>query len=366
MRLTRLGACAKPVVQSSFMSQAINKPRLRILLVKTSSLGDLIHSFPALTDASRALADIEFHWLVEEAFAEVPHWHPAVSKVIPIALRRWRRNWREAWRKGELSTFKQNVQAQHYDLVVDAQGLLKSAIPAWLADGITAGYDRGSIREPLASRLYQRSVKVSRELHAVERIRHLFAAALEYPLPSTMADYGLELQAGISRTRELVFLHATTWPSKHWPEAYWGELTALACAADYKVQFPWHGPDERLRAERIIAMAGNGELLPRMNLTGLKNHLASVAGVVGVDSGLAHITAALNIPAVTLYGPTSAGLTGATGGAQKNLQANYECAPCMKKLCVKQVPDRLEPPCFETVPPALVWQALAKQMGVTG
>ncbi len=346
------------------MSQIINKPRLRILLVKTSSLGDLIHAFPALTDASSAKADIEFHWLVEEAFAEVPQWHPAVSKVIPIALRRWRRNWRQAWRRGELSAFKQELQAQRYDLVIDAQGLLKSAIPARLANGISAGYDRSSIREPLASRFYRRSFNVSRELHAVERIRRLFAAALEYPLPSVASDCGLHLQKGKSRTRELVFLHATTWPSKHWPEAYWAELTALACAADYKVQFPWHGPDERLRAERIMTMAGNGQLLPQMNLTGLKDYLASVAGVVGVDSGLAHITAAVNTPAVTLYGPTSAGLTGAVGLAQQNLQVNYVCAPCMTRVCSRPVAGRQMPPCFETLSPAQVWRSLLRQMEV--
>ena len=348
------------------MSQATDNPHPRVLLVKTSSLGDLIHSFPALTDAARAIPGVEFHWLVEEAFVEVPRWHPAVSKVIPIALRRWRGNWRRAWRKGELSAFRKDLQAQEYDLVIDAQGLLKSAIPAWMANGISAGYDRSSIREPMASRLYQRSFSVSRDLHAIERIRRLFAAALGYAPATAEPDYGLGFQTRRNRTRELVFLHSTTWPSKHWPEIYWAELTALACAAGYTVQFPWHDPEERLRAERIMTMAGNGGLLQRMNLTGLKEHLVGVAGVVGVDSGLAHISAALNIPAVTLYGPTSAGLTGAIGGAQKNLQANYECAPCMKKLCVKQVPGRLEPPCFETLPPALVWQTLARQIGAIG
>ena len=345
------------------MSQATANPHPRILLVKTSSLGDLIHSFPALTDAARAIPGVEFHWLVEEAFAEVPAWHPAVSEVIPIALRRWRGNWRAAWRKGELSTFKAALQAREYDLVIDAQGLLKSALPAWMARGVSVGYDRASIREPMASRLYQRCFRVSRDLHAIERIRRLFAAALEYTPATAEPDYGLELEAGRSSSRELVFLYSTTWPSKHWPEIYWAELTALAYAAGYTVQFPWYEAEDRLRAERVVSMAGNGGLLPRMDLTGLKEHLASVAGVVGVDSGLAHITAALNIPAVTLYGPTSAGLTGAIGGAQKNLQVNYECAPCMNKLCARQSPGRIKPPCFETLSPALVWQALAKQMG---
>ncbi len=352
----------RPAVQSVHMFQATDNRPPRILLVKTSSLGDLIHSFPALTDAARALPGVEFHWLVEEAFAEVPQWHPAVSRVIPIGLRRWRGNWRKAWRKGELSDFKRNLQSQEYDLVIDAQGLLKSAVPARLAHGICVGYDRSSIREPMASRLYQRRFGVSRELHAIERIRRLFAAALDYAPVSAKLDYGLGVKIGRSRPGELLFLHATTWPSKHWPEVYWAELTALAYAAGYTVQFPWHAPEERLRAERIMNMAGNGGLLSRMDLTGLKEYLASVAGAVGVDSGLAHITAAVNAPAVTLYGPTSAGLTGAVGAAQKNLQVDHECAPCMKKLCVNQVQGKLDPPCFETLPPDLVWQALVRQM----
>ncbi len=344
------------------MFQATDNRPPKILLVKTSSLGDLIHSFPALTDAAWVLPGVEFHWLVEEAFAEVPQWHPAVSRVIPIGLRRWRGNWRKAWRKGELSDFKQNLQSQEYDLVIDAQGLLKSAIPARLAHGVSVGYDRSSIREPMASRLYQRRFDVSRELHAIERIRRLFAAALDYAPVSAEPDYGLGFKTGRSRPGELLFLHATTWPSKHWPEIYWAELTALAYAAGYTVQFPWYAPEERLRAERIMNMAGNGGLLSRMDLTGLKEYLASVAGAVGVDSGLAHITAAVNAPAVTLYGPTSAGLTGAVGAAQKNLQVDHECAPCMKKLCVNQVQGKLDPPCFETLPPDLVWQALVRQM----
>ena len=346
------------------MHRATENSSPRILLVKTSSLGDLIHSFPALTDAATVIPGIEFHWLVEEAFTEVPHWHPAVSKVIPIAMRRWREGWRQALRKGELQAFKRALQAQEYDLVIDAQGLLKSALPARLARGTSVGYDRSSIREPLASHLYHRTFNVSRELHAIERIRRLFAAALDYPLPTTAPDYGLGGRGRPDRARELVFLHATTWPSKHWPELYWSQLTALAYAAGYTVGLPWYGPEERLRAERIINMAGNGVLLPRMGITELKQCLANAAGVVGVDSGLAHITAAVSTPAVTLYGPTSAGLTGAVGVKQENLQVDYECAPCMKKLCVKKAQAALAPPCFQTLPPDLVWRALAGRMSV--
>lgn len=344
------------------MSQCDNKSRRNILLVKTSSLGDIVHSFPALTDAVKASPGIEFHWLVEEAFAEVPRWHPAVSRVITVSLRRWRKGWRQAWRAGELSAFWGALRSQRYDLIIDAQGLLKSAIPARMAQGVSVGYDRSSIREPVASNLYHRRYVVSKDLHAIERIRHLFASVIGYEYSATVPDYGLGLQRLKPRSRNLVFLHATTWPSKHWPEPYWIELTQLCHVAGYSAQFPWHTAEERGRAERIIDRAGCGELLPNLTLTALKNHLLTVGGVVGVDSGLAHITAAVDTPAVTLYGPTSKRLTGAVGKVQKNLQVEVACSPCMKKICEKAPQGSMTQECFKAITPAYVWQVLEEQM----
>ncbi len=334
---------------------------MRVLVVKTSSLGDLIHTFPALTDARRALPGIEFHWLVEEAFIEVPAWHPAVSRVLPIALRRWRRNWRKAWGSGQLRAFRQMLGQDSYDLVIDAQGLLKSALPARWARGPRAGYDRHSIREPLASLFYARRYAVSRQLHAVERVRRLFSSALEYALPETAPDFGLA-DASVNRNRQLVFLHGTTWPSKHWPLAWWVELTRMAAEQGYEVGFPWHEPEERLHAEKIIARAEHGELLRRMGLSDMKSCLRQAAGVVGVDTGLAHLAAALDTPAVTLYGATAPGLTGAVGRRQLNLSVDYDCAPCMKRNCTYHGQAVVTPPCYETLSPERVWIALRQQM----
>ncbi len=334
---------------------------MQVLVVKTSSLGDLIHTFPALTDARRALPGIEFHWLVEEAFTEVPAWHPAVSRVLPIALRRWRRNWRKAWGSGQLRAFRQALQHDAYDLIIDAQGLLKSALPARWARGPVVGYDRRSIREPLASLFYARRHAVSRQLHAVERVRRLFSAALGYPLPDTAPDFGLA-DATVNRNRQLVFLHGTTWPSKHWPLPWWVGLTRMAGEQDYQVGFPWHEPEERLRAEKIIAQAEHGELLPRMGLSDMKSCLQQAAGVVGVDTGLAHLAAALDTPAVTLYGATAPGLTGAVGRRQLNLSADYDCAPCLKRNCSYPGQTAVVPACYETLPPERVWAALGQQM----
>ena len=332
---------------------------MRVLIVKTSSLGDLIHTFPAITDAVSSGKELEFHWLVEEAFQEVPAWHPAVSKTIPIALRRWRKQGFDAWRSGEPRKLRTELKRSGYDLVIDAQGLLKSALPARMAGVEVAGYDRSSIREPLASFFYRHRYRVSRELHAIERIRRLFALSLDYPFPETPVDYGLQLPSE-GRDTSLVFLHATTWPSKHWPERYWIELAKLAGAAGFEVLWPWYSREEQARARRLCDQGG-GRLLERLDLTGLRDRLAGASGVVGVDTGLAHLAAAVGTPAVTLYGPTRTELTGAVGVGQKNLSVDYPCAPCMKKRCNRQ--GEVMPPCFASLPPGKVWRALQAQMG---
>jgi heptosyltransferase I len=310
----------------------------------------VIHTLPALTDAAAARPAVRFHWLVEEGCSEVPAWHPAVEEVIPVALRRWRRAPIAAWRSGEPRRLRERLRAEAYDLVLDAQGLLKSALLARLARGPRAGLDRRSAREPLASAWYDRAIAVPKGLHAVERLRRLFAAALGYDLPSSAPDYAIRLPAtaGPAAPPYLVLLHGTTWPSKHWPEAYWIELARLAREAGYGVRLPWGNEGEHQRAGRIAA--GGGVVLPRLGLTALAGELAGAAGVVGVDSGLAHLAAALGVPAVTLYGPTRTDLTGALGRRQTNLAADYPCAPCLRREC--RAADRAppQPPCFRSLP----------------
>jgi len=156
---------------------------MRVLVVKTSSLGDVIHTLPALTDAARAIPGVRFDWLVEENFAEVPTWHPAVERVIPVALRRWRRSVLRTWLAGEWQAMTSQVRLADYDLAIDAQGLIKSAILTRYAGAPVHGLDRASIREPLASRFYDQRHAVAKGRHAVERVRELFAKSLGYALP---------------------------------------------------------------------------------------------------------------------------------------------------------------------------------------
>jgi len=324
---------------------------LRVLLIKTSSLGDVVHTLPALTDAARAMPGIQFDWVVEEGFAEIPAWHPAVARVIPLALRRWRKNLLQTLKSGEWRRFKARLGETRYDLVIDAQGLLKSAWLTRYVEAPVAGLDRFSAREPIASRFYDRRYGVAREQHALERTRQLFAQALGYPLPAGIGDYGLDRAqlAAAAAQPYLLFLHGTTWASKHWPEAYWRELAERMSEQGWAIRLPWGNEVEKARAERIVAGLDNAALLPRLNLAGVAKVIAGASACVAVDTGLGHLAAALDVPTISLYGPTLPGRVGAYGRAQVHLCASGPNAglgdrhkPCFESLTAERVAGELQ------------------------
>lgn len=324
---------------------------MRVLLIKTSSLGDVVHTLPALTDAARAIPGIQFDWVVEEGFAEIPAWHPAVAQVIPVAIRRWRKHLWQTFKSGEWQRFKQRLGDTQYDLVIDAQGLLKSAWLTRYANAPVAGLDRDSAREPLASRFYDRAYAVPREQHALERTRQLFAHALGYTLPTGMGDYGLNraLLADSAPPPYVVFLHGTTWASKHWPEACWRELAEQMSAQGWAVRLPWGNDSEKARAERIAAGIEHAAVLPKLNLAGVAKVIAGASACVAVDTGLGHLAAALDVPSISLYGPTLPGRVGAYGRSQIHLCATGPNAglgdrhkPCFDGLDAQRVASELQ------------------------
>ncbi|MGK0440255.1 MAG: heptosyltransferase-1 [Pseudohongiellaceae bacterium] len=302
---------------------------MRVLVIKTSSMGDVIHTLPALNDAVKAIPGIRFDWVVEEGFDEIPSWHPAVEDVIPVAIRRWRKSIFQAMRSAEWKQCKQMLRQRHYDCVIDAQGLLKSA---WLARYTRAprfGYDKESVRERLATFVYHHKINVPKKLHAVERTRRLFAESLGYKLPQQNGN-AVKGTYGIDKSRfktsgeiqpNIVFLHGTTRHNKHWPEDYWVSLCKKICAQGYKVYLPWGNEVERNRAKFIAQKTNCAEVLPKLNIRGVACVLAKASAVVAVDTGLGHLTAALNIPAISLYGTTSPDLVGAYGENQIHLCA---------------------------------------------
>lgn len=324
---------------------------MRVLLIKTSSLGDVVHTLPALTDAQRAIPGIQFDWVVEEGFAEIPAWHPAVAQVIPVAIRRWRKNLLQTLRTGEWRRFKARLRETRYDLVIDAQGLLKSAWLTRYVKAPVAGLDRDSAREPMASRFYDRRYTVPRDQHALERVRQLFAQALGYALLQAIGDYGLD-RAQLAAPGEepyLLFLHGTTWPSKHWPEAYWRELAERMSAFGWAIRLPWGNAEEKARAERIADGIAGASVLPRLNLGGVAKVIAGARACVAVDTGLGHLAAALDVPSISLYGPTLPGRVGAYGRSQVHLCATGPNAgkgnrhiPCFDDLLPERVASELK------------------------
>ena len=284
-----------------------------ILFIKTSSLGDVIHHMPALTEARRHRPDARFAWLVEEAFAPLVRLHPAADEVIAVAWRRWRWSFYAPATLREIAASLHAIRAPHYDDIVDSQGLLRSAIIGRFARGRRHGYDVRSIREPLASAFYDIRHLVSRELHAVERNRILTGLALGYE-PEGRPDFGLDrarlASAGPSYA---ILLHATARLDKEWPEANWIALGNALSQQGIDLVLPWGTPSERARSERIAAALPSARVPERRPLDEVARLIAGAQFVVGVDTGLLHLAAALGVPLVAIFAGSKPSLTGPVG-----------------------------------------------------
>lgn len=298
----------------------------QILLVKTSSMGDVIHNLPVIADILAHYPTASFDWLVEESFAEIPSLHPQVRNIIPVAVRRWRKSLfsRSTWQ--EIRALKKRLEHTQYDLIIDTQGLLKSAVLAKFAQGAIHGMDSDSAREPLASLFYSHKHAVARSLHAVHRNRILAALALNYPIPQSLPDYGLSNFHSAENKLELprdyaVFLHGTSRDSKLWPVSHWIALAEKLKSFNLQVLLPWSNPAEEKRAQEIAAQSDNVTVLPKLKLTPLAGILANSRLNIGVDTGLMHLSTALNKPSIAIYTDTNPEFTGVLPGIE-NLAIN--------------------------------------------
>lgn len=282
---------------------------MNLLIIKMTSLGDVVHMLPALTEAASRVPGLRADWVVEEGFAAIPGWHPAVGRVIPSALRRWRRGLGTGATWTEMAAFRRAIRVEQYDLVLDAQGLIKSALVARLAHGPRAGLARGSARESLACLTYARRYPAPRELHAITRNRLLTAQALGYTMGAEDdLRYGLApptpFQLAGLAADYVVCLHGTARAEKEYPEAHWADLLARIAALGLGVALPWGNAREKARAERLAATLPAAVVLPRLGLSELGGLIAAARGVIGVDTGLMHLAAAFRKPGVGLYPAT--------------------------------------------------------------
>lgn len=285
----------------------------RVLLIKTSSLGDVVHNLPVVSDLVAMQPALTIDWVVEEAFAAIPRLHPHVSRVLPVAVRRWRRTpWRSDVR-AEICRFLNDLRGVTYDAVIDTQGLLKSAWIARAAHGVRHGLDWSSSREPLAW-FYNRTHRVPWGQHAVERNRSLAAQAMGYHIAAP-ASYGIAAAAQefawlSGRSPYAVLLHATSAERKLWPEAHWVELGRTFAKRGFACVLPWGAETERLRSERLARQIPQAIVPSRMDLAAIASLLAQARVVVGTDTGLTHLAGALEVPTIGLYCATDPEATG--------------------------------------------------------
>ncbi len=329
---------------------------MRVLIVKTSSIGDVLDTFPAVSDAARLVPGIEMDWLVEQDFGLLPRRHPKVSRIMTVRFRYWRARPLGCLFSGALSAFLKELRSSAYDHVIDAQSLWKSAVMGRLARGHLHGYDFGSERERFSPLLYQSRHRVSRDTHAVERIRQLFAESLGYKKPEGPPVFGFPT-ARQAETRYLVFLHGAGWYSKRWPVPHWQALARLAAADGLEVRLPGHSGEDR---ERAAAIAAESPARPvhTASLDEAWDLIAGASGVVTSDTGLGHLAGALGVPTVALYGPNSVTRSMTLGANQAHLESDFDCSPCLKRICPRQDDRTLPGKCMEAFEPAKVWQLL--------
>ena len=277
----------------------------RILLVKTSSMGDVIHNLPIISDIRTRHPNAEIDWLVEESFAAIPALHPGVAQVVPVAIRRWRKTlYRpQTWR--EMRALRTRLSRTAYDFVLDTQGLLKSGLLARLAHGVHLGLDWRSARESLAALCYDKTFAVDPQAHAVVRYRML--ASLAFDLAADLPlDYGVQIPNDrlnwLSPGRYAVLLHATSRKEKLWPELDWIALGTALLANGIGSVLPWGSLAEYERAQRLVGQIPKAIIAPRLSLTEAALMLKQASVVIGVDTGLVHLATAVGTPTIGIYG----------------------------------------------------------------
>lgn len=273
----------------------------KILIVRMSSLGDLVHMLPAISDIARHVPDARIDWVVEENFAEIPAWHPAVHEVIPVAHRRWRKHWWAADTRAERAALRETLQSREYDVVLDMQALMKSVWVVRQTRGTRHGLDRKSAREPMASLFYDVKHSVNFWQPAVARQRELAAAAFGYTVDGP-PDFGLDaLTRDVITEPYAVIMPSASRADKLWPAESWHRVFDHLDGHGLGLSLLAGSADESARAQALIQDYANARVMPRMSLREVAGLLASCTLMVGLDSGLTHLSAGLGRPTIGIY-----------------------------------------------------------------
>jgi heptosyltransferase-1 len=340
----------------------------KILIVKLSSLGDVVHAMPAAQDLRKALPGVEVDWVVERAFAPLVARCQGIGRVIACELRRWRKSPFTTQTRSEWRAFKQTLQAQPYDAIIDLQGLTKSALVSWLArttpNGRRYGLDNqteGSSFEAPARWVADVAIPMEPHVHAVRRSRLLCAAALKYVVAgpdcyglvagtcaaTAPTDKGHGANTFAPRKPRVALVHGTSREDKLWPLSHWIELAQRLNHSGFTVALAHGNAAEKATSEAIAAQLEDAWVWPIMGLDALTDTMAQCAAVVGVDSGLSHIAVALGLPHVQIYNFDTSWRTGPHCTAPKAArQVSVFDTPCPTVEAVWQAWESLDTPVF--------------------
>lgn len=309
---------------------------MRVLIVKLSSLGDVVHTMPVVHDIRQAQPDAKIDWVVEPAYAPLVRRVAGVAEVIECAERRWRQAWWSGTVRREFAAFRARIQREPYDAIIDLQGLLKSAVIARLARGLRFGIGNqtdGSSYEPLGRWLLDHPIRVERHIHAMDRARAVVAGVFRKPAEGAPV-YGLHAQQPAARHEQptVVFAHGSSREDKLWPVPMWVQLGKRFLSAGWRIALPQGDEAEQTRAEMIAAAlqfekAPLVEVWPSMPLPAVLDRMAGTQSVVGVDSGLSHIAVALDLPHVQIYNHATAWRTGPQPAHGHRHQVSIEGRP---------------------------------------
>ena len=291
-----------------------HEKKLDILIIKTSSLGDLIHLFPAIHDLTENISNINIDWAVEENLLEAVSWNQEINNIIPVAIRRWRKSLYKISTWKEIKNLHTALNNKNYSYVIDAQGLIKSLIISKLSNGEVWGFDRRCNREKLTSFFYEHECHIAEsffQVHAIERNRRLFSKIFNYNYPPPI-KYGSIIipPSHVTHIKKeyIVFIHGTSRIEKEWPENNWINLAEKITEIGYNVILPWGNDHEYERAQRIKFIVKDTILLPKTSLSEIAYIIKNARSVIGVDTGLMHIASLLGVPGIAIFSDTNPNL----------------------------------------------------------
>jgi heptosyltransferase-1 len=303
---------------------------MRVLVVKLSSLGDVVHTMPVVHDIHAAYPDALIDWVVEPGFAPLVRRVSGIHSSIECAIRRWRKGWWTSGVRHEWGQFRDALRGERYDAIIDFQGLTKSALVARLARGTRFGLANqtdGASHEWPARWLVDHPIQIEPRIHALDRARALASRALGYELMGPPL-FGLRSQQFEATERTVVFVHGTSRDDKLWPQENWIEIGRRMAAMGWRVALPHAGATEKMRADEICAAIGPAcEVWPAMDLDSLTDRMGAAHGVIGVDSGLSHIAVALDLPHVQIYNFPTSWRTGPQAAHGHDHQVSVEGQP---------------------------------------